>query len=90
MFTCRLDYEGVCEVLLDEFCEVEKHVNMALLNLIIDTCCFTSQPLEQLATAAIHNQVREVCVYVHLCVCVCMCVCVYTCVSVCICVCRCL
>ncbi|KAK7109116.1 hypothetical protein V1264_013219 [Littorina saxatilis] len=55
----RLDYEGVCEVLLDEFCELEKHVNMALLNLIIDTCCFTSQPLEQLATAAIHNQVRR-------------------------------
>ena len=61
MFSCRLDYEGVCEVLLDEFCEVEKHVNMALLNLIIDTCCFTSQPLEQMATAAIHNQVRVLC-----------------------------
>ncbi|XP_076461227.1 uncharacterized protein LOC143293831 isoform X2 [Babylonia areolata] len=53
----RLDYEGVCEVLLDEFCELEKHVNMALLNLIIDTSFFTSQPLEQLASRAIHQQV---------------------------------
>ncbi|KAK7479365.1 hypothetical protein BaRGS_00029443, partial [Batillaria attramentaria] len=52
----RLDYEGVCEVLLDEFCEIEKHVNMALLNLIIDTCCFTSQPLEHLARTALSQQ----------------------------------
>ncbi|KAL8604954.1 hypothetical protein ACOMHN_028582 [Nucella lapillus] len=56
----RLDYEGVCEVLLDDFCELEKHVNMALLHLIIDTACFTSQPLERLASAALHPQ-GEVC-----------------------------
>ncbi|XP_025095727.1 uncharacterized protein LOC112564862 isoform X2 [Pomacea canaliculata] len=52
----RFDYENVCEMLLDEFCEVEKHVNMALLNLIVDTCCFTSQPFELLAKAALHPQ----------------------------------
>lgn len=71
MVWTRFDYENVCEMLLDEFCEVEKHVNMALLNLIVDTCCFTSQPFELLAKAALHPQVRcaFVCMFVHADVC---------------------
>ncbi|XP_059148789.1 uncharacterized protein LOC131936015 [Physella acuta] len=35
--TVRIDFSSVCETILDEICDLEKHVNMTLLTLIVDT-----------------------------------------------------
>ena len=48
----RQDYDTSCESLTDEFCELEKHVNIALLNLVVEVFKETSEPLERLVRAS--------------------------------------
>ncbi|KAK3084101.1 hypothetical protein FSP39_008190 [Pinctada imbricata] len=48
----RQDFDVSCETLSDEFCELEKSVNMSLLNLMVDVFKETSEPLERLVKAS--------------------------------------
>ncbi|XP_056018067.1 uncharacterized protein LOC125679563 isoform X2 [Ostrea edulis] len=48
----REDYEECCENYIDEFCELEKDVNLALLNLVVDIFKETTEPLERLVKTA--------------------------------------
>lgn len=51
----REDYEECCENYIDEFCELEKDVNLALLNLVVDVFKETTEPLERLVKAAMYS-----------------------------------
>lgn len=56
----REDYDECCESLIDEFCELEKNVNMSLLHLIVDIFKETTEPIERLIKAAMYpKQVHE-------------------------------
>lgn len=58
-YSYREDYEECCENNIDEFCELEKDVNLALLNLVVDVFKETTEPLERLVKAAMYStQVR--------------------------------
>ncbi|XP_076104056.1 uncharacterized protein LOC143072834 isoform X1 [Mytilus galloprovincialis] len=50
----REDYDECCESLIDEFCELEKNVNMSLLHLIVDIFKETTEPIERLIKAAMY------------------------------------
>lgn len=54
-FSYREDYEECCENFIDEFCELEKDVNLALLNLVVDVFKETTEPLERLVKAAMYS-----------------------------------
>ncbi|WAR22602.1 CTNA2-like protein [Mya arenaria] len=47
------DFYDVCEALTDEFCELEKNVNVALLHLVVEHFKETTEPLERLIKAAL-------------------------------------
>ncbi|XP_012942227.1 uncharacterized protein LOC101852205 [Aplysia californica] len=49
----RLEYDNTCETILDEVCDLEKHVNMTLLQLIVETFMEVTQPLDNLVKAAL-------------------------------------
>ncbi|KAK6186313.1 hypothetical protein SNE40_008374 [Patella caerulea] len=49
----RRDFDGVCEMLMDELCDLEKHVNVSLLYLIIDVFKETNQPIDRLLKTAL-------------------------------------
>ncbi|XP_061197776.1 catenin alpha-2-like [Saccostrea echinata] len=49
------DYDECCENYIDEFCELEKDVNLALLNLVVDIFKETTEPLERLVKAAMYS-----------------------------------
>lgn len=60
-YSYREDYEECCENYIDEFCELEKDVNLALLNLVVDVFKETTEPLERLVKAAMYStQVRVI------------------------------
>ena len=50
----REDYCDVCETLIDEFCELEKNVNISLLHLVVDLFKETTDPLERLVKVAVY------------------------------------
>ncbi|KAK3597757.1 hypothetical protein CHS0354_006116 [Potamilus streckersoni] len=50
------DYDDACEIFIDEFCELEKNVSVALLHLIVDVFQETTEPLERLVKAAMYPQ----------------------------------
>ncbi|XP_052773013.1 uncharacterized protein LOC128211918 isoform X1 [Mya arenaria] len=49
----KCDFYDVCEALTDEFCELEKNVNVALLHLVVEHFKETTEPLERLIKAAL-------------------------------------
>ncbi|XP_048258541.1 uncharacterized protein LOC124139394 [Haliotis rufescens] len=49
----RREHGEVCETMLDEFCHLEQHVNMALLHLMVDVFKDTTEPLERLLKAVL-------------------------------------
>jgi hypothetical protein len=51
----RKDFDECCELFIDELCELEKHVNIALLHLVVDVFKETTEPLERLVKAAMYN-----------------------------------
>ncbi|KAH3787332.1 uncharacterized protein LOC127842268 isoform X2 [Dreissena polymorpha] len=51
----RKEFWDSCETLTDVFCEVEKHVNIALLHLIVDNFRESSEPLERLVKQALRQ-----------------------------------
>ncbi|XP_064615581.1 catenin alpha-2-like [Liolophura sinensis] len=53
----REDYDEVCEGLIDEFCDLERHVNMAVLHLIVLTFCQTTETLDKLVQTAMQQAV---------------------------------
>ena len=42
--------------MIDEFCELEKNVNMSLLHLIVDIYKETTEPIERLIKTAMYTQ----------------------------------
>ena len=55
-FYCREDYNECCESFIDEFCELEKNVNMSLLHLIVDIFKETTEPIERLIKTAMYSK----------------------------------
>ncbi|KAJ8312557.1 hypothetical protein KUTeg_009930 [Tegillarca granosa] len=55
----REDFEETCEILIDESCELEKNVNLALLHLVVEVFKETTEPLERLVKAAMYTQEFE-------------------------------
>lgn len=53
--TPREDYDDACELLVDEFCELEKNVNIALLHLVVEFFKETTEPLESLVKKAVYS-----------------------------------
>jgi hypothetical protein len=49
------DYDDVCELLTDEFCELEKNVNISLLHLVVEFFKETEEPLERLVKKAVYS-----------------------------------
>ncbi|XP_033755819.1 catenin alpha-like [Pecten maximus] len=49
------DFNDVCESLMDEFYELERNVNLALLHLVIDIFQETTEPLERLVKSAMYS-----------------------------------
>ncbi|XP_069113867.1 uncharacterized protein [Argopecten irradians] len=49
------DYSDLCENLMDEFYELERNVNLALLHLVIDIFQETTEPLERLVKSAMYS-----------------------------------
>jgi len=49
----RSEFDDTCESLTDEFCELEKNVNVALLHLVVEHFAETTEPLDRLARAAL-------------------------------------
>ncbi|KAL3863862.1 hypothetical protein ACJMK2_005589 [Sinanodonta woodiana] len=50
------DYDDACEIYIDEFCELEKTVSVALLHLIVDVFQESTDPLERLVKAVMSPQ----------------------------------
>lgn len=50
----REDYDDACELLIDEFCELEKNVNVSLLHLVVEFFKETTEPLENLVKKALY------------------------------------
>ena len=48
----------MCETILDEVCDIEKHVNMTLMQLIVDSFMQTTQPLDSLVKVALSYKVN--------------------------------
>ncbi|XP_060073578.1 uncharacterized protein LOC132553356 [Ylistrum balloti] len=49
------DFNDICENLMDEFYELERNVNLALLHLVIDIFQETTEPLERLVKSAMYS-----------------------------------
>ena len=49
----RVDYEDACVRLEEEFSDLERHVNGAILQLIVATYNETVEPMERLVKAAL-------------------------------------
>ncbi|OWF53522.1 uncharacterized protein LOC110446295 isoform X2 [Mizuhopecten yessoensis] len=49
------DFADICESLMDEFYELERNVNLALLHLMIDIFQETTEPLERLVKSAMYS-----------------------------------
>ncbi|XP_053407384.1 uncharacterized protein LOC123547184 isoform X2 [Mercenaria mercenaria] len=56
----RGDYDDVCELLTDEFCELEKNVNISLLHLVVEFFKETTEPLERLVKKAVYSDMDGV------------------------------
>lgn len=52
----RADYSDVCETLTDEFCELEKNVNVSLLHLVVEVFKEATEPLERLVKFAVYPE----------------------------------
>lgn len=50
----REDYDDASELLIDEFCELEKNVNVSLLHLVVEFFKETTEPLENLVKKALY------------------------------------
>lgn len=56
----REDFNDNCEQLLGEFQDLERHVNAAILHLIVTTFFETTEPLERMIKAALTPEVSGI------------------------------
>lgn len=53
IFLFRSDFENHCDQLIEDFQELERHVNAAVLHQVVDVFKETIEPLERLVKAAL-------------------------------------